>query len=196
MRGTIALPLQARIIALRFVDCRTVEVRQPSLDPPCRHDHQDPFFRESDRYSCLVARIRKLSHACGNTALVAIEHDDKLLRHSLSPALVFGELRRKAVSYEGLARASFAPKSLHPQYTVITPHLPEKLADEGLVLLVFTQHDELDSLAQRSQPLATNSESFNPTDFSSLLSAVAGGRPTVMTPEVSRCNIMPCSYPR
>ena len=125
--------------------------------------------------------------------LVAIEHDDQGLRHVSAP--VFGELDRKAIPNESAAIASFAPKSLHPQYTVIA-HLPEKLADEGLVLLVFTQHDELDSLAQRSQPLATNSESFNPTDFSSLLSAVAGGRPTVMTPEVSRCNIMPCSYPR
>jgi hypothetical protein len=143
MRGTIALPLQARIIALRFVDCRTVEVRQPSLDPPCRHDHQDPFFRESDRYSCLVARIRKLSHACGNR--------------------------------------------------VIPSRFLEKLADEGLVLLVFTQHNELDSPAQRSQPLATNSESFRPTFLSFRTPGGACGRPTVMTPEVSRCNIMPFS---
>ena len=125
---------------------------------------------------------------------VAIEHDDQGLRHGSAP--VFGELDSKAIPNECAAIAAFAPKPLHPQYRVIAPHLPEKLADEGLVLLVFTQHDELDSLAQRSQPLATNSESFKPTDFSSLLSGVACGRPTVMTPEVSRCNIMPCSYPR
>jgi hypothetical protein len=194
MRGTIALPLQARIIALRFVDCRTVEVRQPSLDPPCRHDHQDPFFRESDRYSCLVARIRKLSHACGNTAVVAIEHNDQGLRHRC--ALVFGEFRRKAVSYEGLASAPFPPKSLHPHDGVTRSHRPEKPADEGLVLLIFTQHNQLDSPAQRSQPLATNSESLRPTVSSVLVFDISCGWPTVMTPEVSRCNIMPCSYPR
>ena len=193
MRGTIALPLQARIIALRFVDCRTVEVRQPSLDPPCRHDHQDPFFRESDRYSCLVARIRKLSHACGNTALVAIEHDDKLLRHSLAPALVFGELRRKAVSYEGLASAPFAPKFFHPHDRIISSCLLQEPANEGLVLIIFTQHNQLDSLTQRSQPLATNSESFRPIFLSFRTPGGACGRPTVMTPEVSRCNIMPFS---
>ena len=186
MRGALSLALQTRIVRLRFVDGSTIKISQPSFNSPSRYEHEYALILPSFRTWVPATRGVKLASACSNSTVVTVDHHHKSLRHASTS--VFDGLFGKTAPY--ILRSVTLSGRCHPYSNLmaIPSHLEKEAPHEGGLLLVLTQHQDLDLPAQLSQPRANSSESSTPPSVSS----EPRSRPrAVMTPDVSRRSNMP-----
>ena len=139
----------------------TVQIRDPRFDVPSGYKYQNVVPRFSYRTFLLRACTLKLCDPWLNTLVVAVYHGYE--RSGYPPATMFRQFSRKPVPYEFLGGTS-APWGHLNSYIPGLPTGPdEKSSHERLLLLVFTQQDNLNSSAHSSQPLAMSSESLSPS---------------------------------
>lgn len=114
---------------------------------------------DAARPACLVKRTQPRRQS----QIVAIEHQDKSLFQVTGLRSIHPKLPRKAVPYELIFRST----TRLTLYDANPAHIPalalEKVADECLMLRVFTQHHQAYVPAHCSQPVAITSESLSPT---------------------------------
>ena len=161
MRCALPRPSQSRIVVLLFVNRLTVQICDPRFDVPGGYKYQNVVPRFSYRALLLRACTLRLCDPSLNTFVVTVYH--RYERSGYPPATVFYQLSRKPVPYKFLGGTSALWGHLNSYLPGLPTGLDEESSHERLLLLVFTQQDNMNFSAHSSQPLAMSSESLSPS---------------------------------
>ena len=104
MKAAIALALKARVVAFVFVYGFAVQICQPRLDVPGRHENGSMIGFVSWRHRRLAAFIIERRQPGINADGVAVQHDHKLAAYSVSVSAIYLKLLRKFLSDELFCR--------------------------------------------------------------------------------------------
>ena len=189
----LALPgaWQTRIVASRFIDTLSVEVGNPRLDVPSRHQDEDAFIQLADIHLVRSTRFVKLGMPPLRSLLVAVQDDDQRLRYRSPSPAIFPQFSWKPNPDELFRGTSTTGRFFDAQPSRGPTRFFKKPANEGLVLRVLAQQHDLDISLHPAHPRATSSESLRPSCSRS------GSNPlVVMIPEASRLRMSPALAPR
>ena len=191
MRLTLSWPWQARIVTFPLVNRFSSKVREPSLDSPRGHEHQNLLTWVSARNVAFSARGIEFGDAPFDTLVVAVHHYKECDGDAVLPASVCLKLSGKPIPDELFARSTSFRRPFDPDVAYRPASLREETSTEGLMLPVLAQENDLHVPAHLAHPLAINSESFRPpSSFST------SGLRAVTTPDFSRWSRRPLSPPR
>ena len=191
MRLTLSWPWHARIVPLPLVDRFSSKVREPSLDSPRGHEHQNPLTCVSARNVAFSARGIEFVDTPFDAPVVAVHHYKERDGDAVLPAPVFLKLFGKTIADELFACSTSFRCPFDPDVAYRPAGLLKETSTEGLMLPVLAQEHDLYVPAHLAHPLAISSESLRPPS-----SLSTSGLRAVMTPDFSRWRRRPLSPPR
>lgn len=156
LRIAFTRPTESRVVLQRLIDGLAGQVGQPRLNIPRRNAHQDSVCRARRFDTELDARLMQLCPAHLNAVGIAIDDNNETGINSATPQS--GELAGKILN-DILDRRTRTSRQRHALDLVILPtHLREEPRRERLLLLVFTEQNNLGPTPHTSQPRAISSE--------------------------------------